>query len=276
MGQSPVSINAAIDIMGCREVLDNLLRACEILEIHPDGMERWKEILSHLPSYLLDEEGGLKEWAWEGTVENLNHRHVSHHYDAWPGHAVTWEDTPALAKAIQISNRKRGQQNDSAHGILHRLLTAIRLKDTDDAWQNLKQVLDHGFVRPNLMGNHFPHKVYFADTTGSLPAIMDEMLIFSDEGIIEFLPALPPFFKKGAIEGLWTFSAAKINHMEWDLEKKTVKAELISLQDQEITLRARSGIRRLTVGANTVAQSGTEVTVPFQKDTSVSIVLEYQ
>lgn len=276
MGQSPVSINAAIDIMGCREVLENLLRACEILEIHPAGMERWREILDHLPSYLLDEEGGLKEWAWEGTVENLNHRHVSHHYDAWPGHAVTWEDTPALAKAIQISNRKRGQQNDSAHGILHRLLTAIRLKDTDDAWQNLKQILDHGFVRPNLMGNHFPHKVYFADTTGSLPAIMDEMLVFSDEGVVEFLPALPPFFQKGAIEGLWTFAAAKINRMEWDLEQKTVKAELVSLREQELLLRARSGFRRLSVGGNTVAQSGTDVTVPFQKGVPVAIELEYQ
>ncbi len=276
LGQSPVTINAAIDIMGCREVLDNLIRACEILEILPEGLPRWKEILAHLPNYLLDDEGGLKEWAWEGTVENLNHRHVSHHYDAWPGHAVTWEDTPDLAKAIQISNRKRGQQNDSAHGILHRLFTAIRLKDTDDAWQNLKQVLDHGFVRPNLMGNHFPHKVYFADTTGSLPAAMAEMLVFSDEGVIEFLPALPPFFAKGAVDGLWTFAAVKINHMEWDLTQKTVKAQLLPLQDQEVLLRSRSGIQTLTVNGSAAAQGGKEATLSLQKDVPVTLELQYQ
>ncbi len=274
LGQTPVTINAAIDIMGCREVLDNLIRACEILDLKPEGMDRWKDILAHLPSYLLDDEGGLKEWAWAGTKENYNHRHVSHHYDAWPGHAVTWEDTPELAKAIEISNRKRGQQNDSAHGIMHRLFTAIRLKDTDDAWQNLKQVLDHGFVRPNLIGNHFPHHVYFPDTTGSLPAVMDEMLVFSDEGVIEFLPALPSFFKKGALCGMWTFACAKIERMEWDLEQKTVKVQLVSLQDQDLTLRARGGFRQLSVDGKSIAQNQGEAVVSFQKDTPAAIEIQ--
>jgi hypothetical protein len=76
---------------------------------------------------LLDEEGGLREWAWPEVSENYDHRHVSHHYGVWPGHMITWEREPELAEAIRISNRKRSQQDDSAHGIIHRLLTAIRL-----------------------------------------------------------------------------------------------------------------------------------------------------
>jgi hypothetical protein len=45
------------------------------------------------------------------------------------GNSITWEDAPALAEAVLKSNRKRGQENDSAHGLMHRLFTAIRLKD---------------------------------------------------------------------------------------------------------------------------------------------------
>ncbi|MBR5115935.1 MAG: methyltransferase, partial [Lachnospiraceae bacterium] len=47
-----------------------------------------------------------------------------HHYDVWPGRAVTPETEPELTKASIISNRKRGQQDDSAHGIIHRAFTA--------------------------------------------------------------------------------------------------------------------------------------------------------
>jgi hypothetical protein len=79
----------------------------------------------------------LKEWAWPGSVENYNHRHVSHHYSAWPGIALRGRIRRA-AQAILISIKKRGQQNDSAHGIIHRLFTAIRLKHLADTINNLQ------------------------------------------------------------------------------------------------------------------------------------------
>lgn len=83
-------------------------------------MDKWQRQLDDLPVYLIDEEGALKEWAWETVEENYNHRHVSHHYDVWPGRAVTLESEPEIAEAIRKSNRKRGQQDDSAHGIIIR------------------------------------------------------------------------------------------------------------------------------------------------------------
>ena len=190
----PTRINSVMDIAICREVLTNLIDACGTLGIEADKTEHWKAQLDSLPDYLLDEEGGLKEWAWSSIEENYNHRHVSHHYDLWPGRAVFPDTEPEIAQAIKISNRKRGQQDDSAHGIIHRAFCSIRLKDLEETQQNLTQLICHGFVRRNLSTAHFPYRGQFPDLQGAMPALLLEMCVFSRPGVIEFLPAVPDSF----------------------------------------------------------------------------------
>ncbi len=111
-----------MDVMACREVLDNLMEACEILDLDEPDYPKWKELRGKLPTYLLDEEGAVKEWSFKYSGENYDHRHVSHHYDVWPGRAITPEKTPELVQPFILSNRKRGHQDDSAHGVIHRYL----------------------------------------------------------------------------------------------------------------------------------------------------------
>ena len=122
-----------MDVMACREVLDNLMEACEILDLDEPDYPKWKELRGKLPTYLLDEEGAVKEWSFKYSGENYDHRHVSHHYDVWPGRAITPEKTPELVQPFILSNRKRGHQDDSAHGVIHRYFTAVRLGDLPDA-----------------------------------------------------------------------------------------------------------------------------------------------
>ena len=62
--------------MICREVLDDLMEACNALGIEQENIPHWKAQEASLPRYLLDEEGGLKEWAWPTVKENYDHRHV--------------------------------------------------------------------------------------------------------------------------------------------------------------------------------------------------------
>ena len=150
-----------------------------------------------------------------GINENYDHRHVSHHYDVWPGHRVTWEDNPELAKAIQISNRKRAQQNDSAHGIIHRLFTAIRLKDLCETAQNLYQLMNHGFITRALHTTHNPYRLHFPDLQGAMPAILLEISVYSAPETIEFLPAMPASLAQGAIDGVWLYTWTKLEHMQW-------------------------------------------------------------
>lgn len=240
-----VAINAVMDIMVCREVLENLLEGLQVLGQSDEKIMVWQSILQKLPVYLLDEEGALKEWAWPGLEERYNHRHVSHHYDVWPGNAITWEETPELARAVLLSNRKRGQQDDSAHGIIHRAFTAVRLKDKEDAVINLKFILEHGFINKSLMTNHYPYQVYFPDALGAFPALFTEMLVYSRVGLIELLPALPRELPKGMITGICCFTFAKIEKLCWNLEDHKITLELLSLVEQELVIRYQLGFKKI-------------------------------
>jgi len=271
---SPTRINSVMDIAICREVLDNLITACRILGVETENIPHWEAQRASLPRYLLDESGGLKEWAWPTVEENYNHRHVSHHYDVWPGRAVTPEREPELAKAIKISNRKRGQQDDSAHGIIHRCLTAIRLKDIEEAVQNLSQLINHGFVTSTLQTRHFPYRGQFPDLQGAMPAILLEMCVFSEPGTVEFLPALPDSLGKGSIEGIWLYTWAKLERMDWN--DKGLKAILVSNEAQKLTLRCRRKIKSFRINGVEMEVNGDHTEYDFKAGEKVEVEIDFE
>ncbi len=267
------SINAVMDIMICREVLDNLIAGCNELGIEQENIAHWEAQRASLPSWLADEEGGLKEWAWRGVNENYNHRHVSHHYGLWPGRLVTWEDQPELARALQISNRKRGHQDDSAHGIIHRLFSAIRLKDVDETAANISFMLNHGFVTRALNTSHFPYTSVFPDLQGAVPAVLVEMCVYSAPGTVEFLPAMPAGFKTGAIQGVWLYTFAKLESLRWD--ENGARAVIASGREQTLTLRYRKPFRAFRVNGESLTPDGDHITCAFKKDEKAKIEIVF-
>ncbi len=270
---NPTRINSVMDVAICREVLTNLIDACKTLGIEQEQIPHWQRQLDDLPDYLLDEEGGLKEWAWPTIEENYNHRHVSHHYDLWPGRAVTPELEPETAGAIKISNRKRGQQDDSAHGIIHRALCAIRLKDVDEMEQNLSQLIGHGFVRRNLSTAHFPYRGQFPDLQGAMPAILLEMCVFSMPGTVEFLPAMPEAFPTGELSGVWLYTWAKLNVMNWD--ESGVRAELVSNKAQTLTLRIRRPVSSFMINGKACEMTGDHVDYAAAEGEKLSVEIRF-
>lgn len=270
---NPTRINSVMDIAICREVLNNLIDGCRALGVETESIPHWEAQLAELPTYLFDEEGGLREWAWADIEENYNHRHVSHHYDVWPGRAVTPETEPELTRAIIISNRKRGQQDDSAHGIIHRAFTALRLKDMEEAEQNISQLLSHGFVRRTLQTSHFPYRGVFPDLQGAVPGLLVEMCVFSMPGVVELLPAMPKSFKSGAIDGVWLYTVAKLDHMAWN--EAGIRAELTSNKAQTLTLRCRRAGCRIHVNGKELLKQNDCVEYTFRKGETVSIDIVY-
>ena len=266
---NPTRINTVMDIAICREILTNLIDGCKTLGIEEENIPHWEKQLADLPTYLLDQEGGLKEWAWPTIEENDNHRHVSHHYDVWPGRAITPETEPELTEAIIISNHTRGQQDDSAHGIIHRALTAIRLKDMEEAMQNMTQLFNHGFVRRTLQTSHFPYRGVFPDLTGAVPAFLVEMSVFSMPGIVEFLPTMPDYLMQGSIDGVWLYTMAKLEHMEWN--EHGAKAVLTSGKAQTLTLRCRRKGARILVGGTELPMDGDAATYAFREGETVQV-----
>lgn len=133
-------INASMDIAVCREVLANLIEACELLSIEADSVPKWKAMLAKLPPYLLEPDGTLKEWAWPTLGERYVHRHTSHCYGAWPGDEIDPDRTPQLARAAVIANRRRVPERLAGHGPCHRALIGARLKDSYMVDSELRQL----------------------------------------------------------------------------------------------------------------------------------------
>ncbi len=261
-----MNVNSLMDVMVCREVLDNLMEACGILGLDEPDLPKWQELRRKLPDFLLDEDGAVKEWSFKYSGENYDHRHVSHHYDIWPGRAISPEKTPELVKPFILSNRKRGHQDDSAHGVIHRYFTAVRLNDLPDAMHNLRTLMEHGYVTRTLNTVHYPYRVFCPDLLGAMPAMILEMLVYSDEGFIKLLPAVPEDLKKGELEGVWLYTFAKIEKMKWDMDQGTAVVDLSSLVDQEVDLSFPEGYRKVLADRETADEDGSGFRLELRKD----------
>jgi alpha-L-fucosidase 2 len=247
-------INASMDISVCREVLSNLVEACELLGIEADSIPKWKVMLGKLPPHLLEPDGTLKEWAWSDLGERYNHRHISQGYGAWPGDEIDPDRTPQLAKATVIADRKRVHERLAAHSQCQRALIGARLKDNYMVDSELRQLLEQGFVGTTLLCPHDPYaNMRIADAQGGIPAIMMEMLAYSRPGVIEVLPALPPSLVKGAINGMLLRTFARLDKLSWNMDTRTVYLTVTSLRKQDVTLIARYGIEKISVSSGVLA-----------------------
>jgi alpha-L-fucosidase 2 len=271
----PAVINATMDISVCREVFTHLIAASQILGVDADNIPRWKAILAKLPPYLSDTDGALKEWAWPTLDENLDHRHVSHLYGAWPGDEFTPDSTPDLAHAALLADRKRGQGNASAHGIFHRALAAARLKDAYLVNFDLKQILEQGYVNPSLTTMHNPYAIPSPDPQGALPTLIMEMLVYSRPGIIGLLPAEPDSLTHGEVKGILCRTQAKIDDLKWNMDSKRVDVTISSHTDQTVRLFVRRGIESITAPkdalVNPVTHGAVECNVRLYKAHPVTL-----
>ena len=250
-----MSINASMDIAGCREVLANLVDACGLLGIEADSVPKWKALLAKLPPYLLEPDGAMKEWAWPGLGERYVQRHISHLYGIWPGDEVDPDRTPLLAKAALIADRHRIPERLAAHGRCHRALVGARLKDSYLVDSELRQLIEEGNVGPTLVCSHDPYSAPMPDPQGGIPTIMMEMLAYSRPGVIEVLPALPPSLTKGAINGMLLRTFARLDKLAWDMEARTVDLTITSVKKQNVTLIARQGIEQISAPSGVVASA---------------------
>jgi hypothetical protein len=255
-------VNASMDVAVCREVLANLIQACETLGLEADSVPRWKAMLAKMPPYLLEPDGTLKEWAWPTLQERYAHRHVAHLYGAWPGDEIDPDRTPQLARAAVIADRRRtfdvmstavAGETLPAYTRCHRALAGARLKDNVIVDVQLRQLIEQGYVSAALRCSREPYGAPVADAQGGIPAILMEMLAYSRPGVLEVLPALPPSLVKGTISGMLARTFARIEKLAWDLEARTVDVTITSVKKQDVTLIARHGIEGITAPVGVLA-----------------------
>lgn len=271
-------INASMDIAVCREVLVNLIDACDTLDIEAGSIPKWKAMIDKLPPYLHEPDGTLKEWAWPTLGERYVHRHVSHLYGVWPGDEIDPDRTPQLARSALMADRRRVPERLAAHSRCQRALMGARLKDSYLVDSELRQMIEEGIVGSTLLCSHDPYVTRaMPDAQGGIPTIIMEMLAYSRPGVIEVLPALPPSLVKGSINGMLLRTFARLDKLAWDMDARTVDLIITSRKQQNVTLMARYGIETLTCSLKMESANppGTATcTLALPKDRPVQIRLK--
>ncbi|MCM1363528.1 MAG: glycoside hydrolase N-terminal domain-containing protein [Faecalibacterium sp.] len=231
---SPSDANCAIDIAACRDNLNMLIDISK--QVMPDAdTSKWQAMLDKLPPYLYDETGALKEWATTAFDENNEHRHLSHLYGVWP--LFETQNDEELKAACEQAIVNRESENEASHALVHRSLICARLKDRDGLTAALAELMSSKIYYNSLMTNHHMNarSAYCTDFSIGYLGIINESLVYSNNGEIEILPALlNSGFDKGTITGIKSRTRATVDSLEWDVVKGTATVKITSDIEQDI------------------------------------------
>ena len=245
---SPSTANCAIDISACRNNLE-MLKAVMADVAPEESFKKWQKLMDKLPPYLYDDTGAIKEWATTSFEENNEHRHLSQLYCAWP--LFETQDNTELANACKQAVENRESENEASHALIHRSLIAARLKDSKALTDSLLKLQNHKIRYASLMTNHDYDRrsCYCTDFAIGYLGIINEALVYSNEGEIEFLPALPTGFEKGTIKGIRARTRATVDSLSWDADSDIIEAEITSDIDQKIKVKYGDTERTLDLKA---------------------------
>ena len=83
------------------------------------------------------------------------------------------------------------------------------------------------FYYNSLSTAHYPnHGTFCTDVCHSVPGVLIEMLVGSNEEGIDLLPALVDGIRQGCISGIKTRCGVTIEHLSWNLSQNKVYKEI--------------------------------------------------
>lgn len=257
--RTATSYGATADLAIMRELLSATWSAAEVLGVDSELQSNIHAVLEQLYPYQIGHRGDLQEWYHDFEARDPHHRHTSHLIGAYPGSHISAEKTPELAKAVLRTIELRGEKTTGWStawrvGIYGRMLEGEKGYETYRRLLNINRELNldvkaagvWGGTYPNMLDAHPPFQI---DANFAAPAGVAELLVQSQFGSIDLLPALPKAWANGSFRGLRARGAFEID-LQW--RKDEVKrGSILSLTGNECTLRSRTPLKVKGVEAAT-------------------------
>lgn len=224
-----MSMGCTYEITMIRELFDLYQKACDVLQEDTELLRRVSLIKERLLPYRILSDGSIAEYNHDYPVMDSWHRHTSHLLGIFPFAQITPENEK-LSKAaeVTIQNKITPEENWEDTGWARSMLALYeaRLHNPKKAWYHISRMLENllepnGFIiHPPTRGTHVSDQVYELDGNTGLTSCIAEMLLQSHNGVVQFLPCLPPEWEEGTVRGLRARGAITVD-IVWKNKKYT-------------------------------------------------------
>jgi alpha-L-fucosidase 2 len=217
-----ICAGASIDMQILTDLFADYLAATKVLKLDPVFADQVARAKARLVPPQIGADGMLQEWAEDLEQMEAKHRHSSHLYGIYPGNVISVKKTPSFIEPVKKVLEQRGDEG-AGFSRAWKMNIWARLYDGNRAYQIFKGYIDKQ-AYPQLFAKCFtPLQV---DGSLGVTAGINEMLIQSHEGVLDFLPALPDEWSSGEIKGARARGAFTID-LGWK-DKKITKAVIFS------------------------------------------------